>query len=67
MNALQILQLITAADATLAQSIALYRNVRDTLSSQDAAAIDAKLASLQSANDAAFARVDGELAKAEGA
>ena len=66
MNALQILQLITAADATLAQSIAIYRDVRDTLSTQDIASIEAKLAALQSTNDADFARVDGELAQASG-
>jgi hypothetical protein len=66
MTAIQILQLITAADAALAQSVALYRSVRDTLSSQDVAAVDAKLASLQSANDAAFIRVDADLGKAAG-
>jgi hypothetical protein len=64
MNAFQILQLITAADATLAQSIAIYRDVRATLSGDDVAAIEAKLAALQSANDADFVRVDGELGQA---
>ena len=67
MNALQILDLITAADSTLARSVAIYRDVRDTLASQDVAAIDAKLAALQSANDAAFVRVDQELGQAAGA
>jgi hypothetical protein len=64
MNALQILQLIDAADATLASSIAIYRGVRDTLSTEDVATIDARLAALQSSNDAAFARVDGKLEQA---
>jgi hypothetical protein len=64
MNALQILQLINAADATLASSIAIYQGVRDTLSTQDVAAIDAKLRALQSSNDAAFLRVDAKLEQA---
>ena len=67
MTALQILQLINAADATLASSIALYQGVRDTLSTQDVATIDARLAGLQSGNDADFIRVDAELAQAAGA
>jgi hypothetical protein len=66
MNALQILQLINAADATLASSIAIYQGVRDTLSIQDMATIDAKLAALQSSNDAAFVRVEAKLAQAAG-
>ena len=67
MYPLQILQLINAADATLASSIAIYQGVRDTLSSQDVAAIDARLAALQSSNDAAFVRVDAKLEQAAGA
>lgn len=67
MNALQILQLINAADATLASSIAVYQGVRATLSTQDVAAIDAKLAALQSSNDAAFVRVEAKLEQAAGA
>ena len=64
MTALQILDLITAADATLARSIAIYRDVRDTLASEDIAAIDSKLAALQAANDADFILVDAKLARA---
>ena len=67
MTARQILQLINAADAVLASSIALYQGVRDTLSTQDVATIDARLAGLQSSNDADYARVDADLARAAGA
>jgi len=67
MNPVQILQLINAADATLASSIAIYQGVRDTLSTQDVATIDARLAALQSSNDAAFVRVDAQLEQAAGA
>ena len=67
MNALQILQLINAADATLASSIAIYQEVRDTLSTEDVATIDARLMALQSSNDAAFVRVDAKLEQAAGA
>ncbi len=61
MTAAQILDLITAADAVLARAIAIFRDVSGALSSQDIAAIEAKLAALASANDADFGRVDAKL------
>jgi hypothetical protein len=58
------LKAIAAADAALAGLIVLGRSVREELSSDDQAALDAKLAVLESLNDAAFARIDAKLSAA---
>jgi hypothetical protein len=59
------LDAILAADKTLAGLISLGRSVRAELSSDDQASMDRALASIQSANDATYLRLDGKLAAAE--
>jgi hypothetical protein len=64
MSADELLALITAGGQAMAAIVDLVAKARAALSAEDAATVDGALAALQAQNDAAFTRLDGELAEA---
>jgi hypothetical protein len=61
MTAEQVLKLLTAAASTFAEAVQLAEEVRSTLSITDQQALDERVQTLMSQNDAAFARIDARL------
>ncbi len=64
MTLTEAIALLDAAQTVLSSAVKLAQQARGALSTQDQAALDAQLEQIRTRNEAGFARIDAELARA---